>query len=300
MRAQQRRKWRGEEVGRAIIENLIDDLAEGGEAGGVTQEGLDNMTASFTTREDALAYNAYVDLYEAAFALRTRAQALIQQAYNGYYRLLVCVEQSLQAERLHALRAAFPALLEEAGGPLPEGLPPHNGVAVLVPGTCDMDRLRAQLDLLERPSDSAEARAGDKAQLEYLHTTRAILLEDGLTTLRCVNALLSLLGDVYDVPRLGAFSADLTPFERDIRAMNGMTETLLRPRPGEADEAAAARASLARRAFPPVVPGLPPSLEAGYAMRVELSRTPITERRLDPDALLARLLQSTQGGQDHG
>lgn len=111
-----KKKWKGAEVGKAIIANLVNDFRNRGERSDkplFTQADLDKMTAGFSGEVDGKAYNAYVELYNAMVELHNRSEALHQQAQNGYYRLLTYVTSAQQAEHARSILERVPVIMTQ-------------------------------------------------------------------------------------------------------------------------------------------------------------------------------------------
>ena len=83
--------WTGEEVGKALIASLLNDIRYQGQEHELlfTQADFDKMESSLSTDRDYLAYGVYRDIYSSIVDTYNRGQGLYQQFYNGYYRYVM-------------------------------------------------------------------------------------------------------------------------------------------------------------------------------------------------------------------
>lgn len=111
-----KKKWKGEEIGKALILNLVNDFKHKSEPDHkplFSQSDLDRMTASIESERDGKAYNAYINLYNGVLDGHNRSEANLQQAQNGYYRLLMYVTNAEQAENAKRVMEQFPVIMTE-------------------------------------------------------------------------------------------------------------------------------------------------------------------------------------------
>lgn len=111
-----KKKWKGEEIGKALILNLVNDFKHKSEPVHkplFSQSDLDRMTASIESERDGKAYNAYINLYNGVLDGHNRSEANLQQAQNGYYRLLMYVTNAEQAENAKRVMEQFPVIMTE-------------------------------------------------------------------------------------------------------------------------------------------------------------------------------------------
>lgn len=111
-----KKKWKGEEIGKALILNLVNDFKHKSEPNHkplFSQSDLNRMTSSIETERDSKAYNAYINLYNGVIYEHNRAEANIQQAQNGYYRLLMYVSNAEKAENVKLIMKQFPLIMTE-------------------------------------------------------------------------------------------------------------------------------------------------------------------------------------------
>lgn len=87
--------WTGEEVGRAVITHLIDEytaLYDPSHKSAFTVSDLERLKSSLTQEYDRKIYNRYIRLYDAILEAVNTSQAMEQQFYHGYYRLLNIIQ----------------------------------------------------------------------------------------------------------------------------------------------------------------------------------------------------------------
>lgn len=107
--------WTGEEVGKALIASLLNDIRYQGQEHELlfTQADFDKMESSLSTDRDYLAYGVYRDIYSSIVDTYNRGQGLYQQFYNGYYRYVMHLQGAMKAD--HALKEAeyYPLIMTE-------------------------------------------------------------------------------------------------------------------------------------------------------------------------------------------
>ena len=107
--------WTGEEVGKALIASLLNDIRYQGQEHEqlFTQADFDKMESSLSTDRDYLAYGVYRDIYSSIVDTYNRGQGLYQQFYNGYYRYIMHLQGAMKAD--HALKEAenYPLIMTE-------------------------------------------------------------------------------------------------------------------------------------------------------------------------------------------
>lgn len=112
-----KKTWKGEEVGRAVLLNLFNDYAQADDPDHkplFSLEDLRRMEASLVGKQNEIeAYNGYIGLYNGLAGESDRSEAIAQQAYNGYYRLLNFISNALQAERALKMLQDFPLIVTE-------------------------------------------------------------------------------------------------------------------------------------------------------------------------------------------
>lgn len=99
--------WTGVEVGKALVASIVHDIRHQGEPDYkplFTQRDFDKMEQSLSTERDYLAYGVYRDIYSGLIDAFNRGQGQYQQFYNGYYRYLMYLKNTLDAEM--SLRSA--------------------------------------------------------------------------------------------------------------------------------------------------------------------------------------------------
>jgi len=107
--------WTGEEVGKALIASLLNDIRYQGQEHELlfTQADFDKMESSLSTDRDYLAYGVYRDIYNSIVDTYNRGLGLYQQFYNGYYRYIMHLRGAMKAD--HALKKAenYPLIMTE-------------------------------------------------------------------------------------------------------------------------------------------------------------------------------------------
>lgn len=97
--------WTGAEVGKLLMASLINDLKHHGEPDHkplFTQAQFDRMASKLPTERDYLVLNMYITLYDSVSTVFNKSQALMQQAWHGYYRYIMHVSFSMNAEQEQA------------------------------------------------------------------------------------------------------------------------------------------------------------------------------------------------------
>jgi hypothetical protein len=111
-----KKKWRGEEVGKALIANLVNDYtmrATPGHPPLFSQSDLDRMAAGLESDRDKRAYRDYVNLYNGIVIQNNRAEALRQQAQHGYFRLLMYITNAHNTEDAGRALENLPVIMTE-------------------------------------------------------------------------------------------------------------------------------------------------------------------------------------------
>lgn len=109
-------KWSGADVGKAILLNLCHDFKNKGAADHkplFSQNELERMQRSIETDKDRRDYNAYVHLYNGLVDMYNLSQGNMQQAQNGYYRLLMYITNAKQAEDMKRIVQSIPLIMTE-------------------------------------------------------------------------------------------------------------------------------------------------------------------------------------------
>lgn len=109
--------WTGEEVGKALIASLLNDikqLGQGEKTPLFSQADFEKMESSLSTDRDYLAYGVYRDIYNSIVDTYNRGLGLYQQFYNGYYRYIMHLRGAMKAD--HALKKAenYPLIMTES------------------------------------------------------------------------------------------------------------------------------------------------------------------------------------------
>lgn len=111
-----KKKWRGEEVGQALIVNLVNDYkmrATPGHPPLFSEADLKRMTASLESDRDIKAYRTYANLYGGLVSQHNRNEAVRQQAQHGHYMLLMYVTNAEQARLAEQEIENLPVIMTE-------------------------------------------------------------------------------------------------------------------------------------------------------------------------------------------
>lgn len=105
--------WTGEEVGKALIASLLNDIKYQGQEHELlfTQADFDKMESSLSTERDYLAYGVYRDIYGSVVDTFNRGQGNYQQFYNGYYRYLMHLHGAMKADKALAEVEKYPLIM---------------------------------------------------------------------------------------------------------------------------------------------------------------------------------------------
>lgn len=111
-----KKKWRGEEVGQALIMNLVNDYkmrAWPGHPPLFSETDLGSMIASLASDRDIKAYSTYEDLYNGLASQHNRNEAIRQQAQHGHYILIVYAQRAIQARKVEQEIKKLPVIMTE-------------------------------------------------------------------------------------------------------------------------------------------------------------------------------------------
>lgn len=108
--------WTGDEVGKAIITNLLHDIKNIAKQHEplFKQEELTRMVDSLTTERDCNIYNFYQNLNTGIVDAYNRGLAYNQQFQNGFFRLLYNMRQYFTAEQALKQEAEKPLIMTQA------------------------------------------------------------------------------------------------------------------------------------------------------------------------------------------
>ena len=111
-----KKTWTGAEIGKALIAVFADDVRNRGKDHEplLSQADFDRMLNSLDTEPQIGAYLVYQKIYSSCLDNYNKSQALKQQFFHGYYRLLLELEQVLKAD--NALKAVqeYPLILSKS------------------------------------------------------------------------------------------------------------------------------------------------------------------------------------------
>lgn len=112
-----KKAWKGEEVGKALIASLIHDIEMSGRKDWkplFPQAEFNKMVDSLKTEVQIGKYLVYEKIYSAVINSYNRCQALQQQYYHGYYRLLGELERVFQGNNNIKAVEQYPLIMTEA------------------------------------------------------------------------------------------------------------------------------------------------------------------------------------------
>ena len=106
----------GAEVGRLAIASLVNDIKYTKEGRSIkplfSQEEFNRMTRALTGH-DLEAYNTYIQVHNTLVNTRNTSQAYFQQFYNGYYRILLHMENAWEKDREEDVLEDIPYTMTE-------------------------------------------------------------------------------------------------------------------------------------------------------------------------------------------
>lgn len=105
-----KKRVKGEELGRAIVMNLVHDLKHGPNQPLFSQDDLQRMQSSLEDSHEIEVYGMYVDLYNGIMLQHWRAQASKQQAYHGYYKFFFLLMTELSAQMTQQRLLSLPVI----------------------------------------------------------------------------------------------------------------------------------------------------------------------------------------------
>lgn len=108
------KNWTGEEVGRAVIEHLIDEyrtVFDRSHRSAMDVGQLEQLKAALIMDSDRRAYNQYITLYNGILDLVSQSQSMTQQFYHGYYRLMNVVQETVLAAAAAEEIRSFPRVM---------------------------------------------------------------------------------------------------------------------------------------------------------------------------------------------
>jgi len=105
--------WTGEEVGKALIASLLNDIRHIGEAHAplFSPADFERMESSISTERDFLAYGIYRDIYSGIMEAYNRGQGAYQQYHNGYYRLINHLTSAIRADDIEKHKGEYPLIM---------------------------------------------------------------------------------------------------------------------------------------------------------------------------------------------
>lgn len=106
--------WTGKEVGRAVIEHLIDEyrmVFDPSHRAAMDVGQLEKMKAALNRDSDRRAYNQYITLYNGILDIVSQSQSMTQQFYHGYYRLMSVVQETVLAAAAAEEIKSFPRVM---------------------------------------------------------------------------------------------------------------------------------------------------------------------------------------------
>lgn len=108
--------WTGEEVGKALIASLVNDIKHLGQTYEplFTQDDLTRMVKNLQTDRDRNVFNFYQNIHTGIVEAYNRGQAQHQQFYNGFYRLLLNLRQCQTAEEALKIEDESPLVMTQS------------------------------------------------------------------------------------------------------------------------------------------------------------------------------------------
>jgi len=112
--------WTGEEVGRALIANLIHEVKSKNEGKDskplFTQAEFERMESSLTGtgQFNFTSYGVFKDIFSSVVDSFNKGQGLYQQFYSGFYRILLTLEQAYSADKALADMERFPLIMTQS------------------------------------------------------------------------------------------------------------------------------------------------------------------------------------------
>lgn len=105
--------WTGEEVGKALIASMLNDIKNQGKPYQplFTQADFEKMESSLSTDRDYLAYGVYRDIYSSVIDSFNRGQGLYQQFYNGFSRLMTDFREIQHTEDAQQAITQYPLIV---------------------------------------------------------------------------------------------------------------------------------------------------------------------------------------------
>lgn len=111
-----KKTWTGVEIGKALISCLMYEIKNAGKNVEplLSQADFDRMLNSLETEPQIGAYLVYQNIYQGCIDNYNKCSALEQQAFNGYYRYLMSIENIEQADNILKATAHYPLLFTES------------------------------------------------------------------------------------------------------------------------------------------------------------------------------------------
>lgn len=111
-----KKKWKGEEVGKAVILGFVNDYENRAKQSYIplfTQEDLTKMLDGITDPREGRIYNDYINLYNGIVSEYNQSEAYNQQVQNGFYRVLTHVNEVRRAEDVKGVIESFPLIMTQ-------------------------------------------------------------------------------------------------------------------------------------------------------------------------------------------
>lgn len=112
-----KKSWTGEEVGRALIASLINDVKnkqEGKSKLLFTQEQFDRMESSLNDQFNLTSYEVFKNIFNATVDYYNKGQAFYQQFWNGFHRYLSALEEVVIADKILSDTDKHPLIMTQS------------------------------------------------------------------------------------------------------------------------------------------------------------------------------------------
>lgn len=211
--------WSGEDVGKALIFSLIHDVQNKGTGKGplFTQADFEKMETSLQGPADLAAYGTFREIHSGVVAAFNKGQGLVQQFYNGYFRVFGALDET---RRVDNAQGEWEAKYGQQPSPF---------------------------DLFTCLDDIAK----DENRKKELTFCGQTLMKPALRYLAAYNGLVEIIGRVYDIPGMDCLACDLASLQGRLDTLNQSLHTFHETAFGDATEKARKQALL-RELFQPV------------------------------------------------
>ena len=106
--------WTGDEVGKALIASLVNDIKTQGKEPLFSQEDFERMENSLTNNNDYIIYGVYHALYNSIVTSFNRGQGNNHMFFRGYLDLLIQLNAPMNADAVERDKASSPVIMTES------------------------------------------------------------------------------------------------------------------------------------------------------------------------------------------